>query len=292
MNKILLTGFSGFTGRYILQEATFSSLDVICLSENGSSNSPAIDLLDYQAIQERITEINPSSVIHLAAISHVQHEPASDFYSTNVGGTRNILQALSKLPEGRLINCIFASSATVYGNTDQVELKEDSPLLPVNDYGLSKKMMEELLLVWSKKFPITITRPFNYTGRGQSDSFLIPKIVNAFKSKKETLELGNLEVSRDFSDVRFIAKAYLKLASQREDFRILNLCSGNLVSIKEIISLCTSLTGHRIKVISSPKFRRKNEILELKGDPRNMKKCLGTIRQYSIQDTIAWMLSK
>ena len=199
---------------------------------------------------------------------------------------------MGKLPEDRLINNIFASSATVYGNSEQVELREDSPLLPVNDYGLSKKMMEELLLMWSKKFPITITRPFNYTGRGQSDSFLIPKIVNAFKFKKESLELGNLEVSRDFSDVRFIAKAYLKLASQRANFRILNLCSGNLVSIKEIISICTSLTGHSLQVTSSLKFRRKNEILKLKGDPKNMERYLGTMGQYSIGDTLAWMLSK
>lgn len=292
MNKILLTGFSGFTGGYILKEAARSSIEIICLSEDGSPNSLPIDLLDYQAVQERIKELNPSSVIHLAAVSHVQHEPSSDFYSINVGGTRNILQALGKLPEDRLINNIFASSATVYGNSEQVELREDSPLLPVNDYGLSKKMMEELLLMWSKKFPITITRPFNYTGRGQSDSFLIPKIVNAFKFKKESLELGNLEVSRDFSDVRFIAKAYLKLASQRANFRILNLCSGNLVSIKEIISICTSLTGHSLQVTSSLKFRRKNEILKLKGDPKNMERYLGTMGQYSIGDTLAWMLSK
>lgn len=292
MNKILLTGFSGFTGGYILKEAARSSTEIMCLSEDGSPNSLPIDLMDYQTVQERIKELNPSSVIHLAAVSHVQHEPPSDFYSINVGGTRNILQALSKLPGDRLINNIFASSATVYGNSEQVELREDSPLLPVTDYGLSKKMMEELLLTWSKKIPITITRPFNYTGRGQSDNFLIPKIVNAFKFKKERLELGNLEVSRDFSDVRFIAKAYLKLASQRADFRILNLCSGNLVSIKEIISICTSLTGHSLQVTSSPKFRRKNEILKLKGDPKNMERYLGSSGQYSIGDTLAWMLSK
>ena len=72
MNKILLTGFSGFTGAYILKEAARSSTEIICLSEDGSPNSLPIDLLDYQAVQERIKELNPSSVIHLAAISHVR----------------------------------------------------------------------------------------------------------------------------------------------------------------------------------------------------------------------------
>jgi nucleoside-diphosphate-sugar epimerase len=111
--------------------------------------------------------------------------------------------------------------------------------------------MEELLYLWREKIPISITRPFNYTGRGQTENFLIPKIVEAFKLKKQRLELGNLEVSRDFSDVRFIANAYLTLATQKSGFRILNICSGNLVSIREIVSVCTSLTGHRLEVVST-----------------------------------------
>lgn len=292
MNKILLTGFSGFTGNYIIQEADKFGVDIVCLSEDGKTSSKPINLLDYQAVRERIAEIKPNSVIHLAAISHVQHEPASDFYSVNIGGTRNILQALDALPENHLVNNLFASSATIYGVSQQAELDENSPLMPVNDYGLSKKMMEDLLFLWKDKFPITIARPFNYTGIGQSRSFLIPKIVNAFKLRMDKLELGNLDVSRDFSDVRFIADAYLALATQKASFRVLNLCSGNLTSIKEIISVCTSLTHHKIQVISVPEFRRKNEILKLKGDPRKMEKVLGFKSPYSMRDTLEWMLSK
>ena len=152
--------------------------------------------------------------------------------------------------------------------------------------------MEELLYLWREKIPISITRPFNYTGRGQTENFLIPKIVEAFKLKKQRLELGNLEVSRDFSDVRFIANAYLTLATQKSGFRILNLCSGNLVSIREIVSVCTSLTGHRLEVVSNPNFRRRNEILKLKGDTTQMVKYLGYRSAYSIKDTIGWMLAK
>ena len=243
-------------------------------------------------VLEKVKETKPTSVIHLAAISHVQHEPASDFYSVNIGGTRNLLQALSELPSEGLINTVFASSANIYGNSKQVVLNETTPLKPVNDYGLSKKGMEELLYLWREKIPISITRPFNYTGRGQTENFLIPKIVEAFKLKKQRLELGNLEVSRDFSDVRFIANAYLTLATQKSGFRILNLCSGNLVSIREIVSVCTSLTGHRLEVVSNPNFRRRNEILKLKGDTTQMVKYLGYRSAYSIKDTIGWMLAK
>lgn len=292
MHKILITGFTGFTGRYVLQEARKRGLNAICFSEDGSSSSLPINLLDYTAVREKIEEIRPSSVVHLAAISHVLHEPASDFYAVNIGGTRNILQALSELSRNNLVNNIFASSANIYGNSSKVELDEETSLRPVNDYGLSKKTMEELLVLWKDKLPITITRPFNYTGRGQVDSFLIPKIVNAFKQKKNCLELGNLEISRDFSDVRFIAQAYLSLAIQISQFRVINLCSGNLISIKEIISICATLTNHNLKVISNPDFCRKNEIMQLKGSTAKMEKALGYKSPYSIRETLSWMLSK
>lgn len=292
MNKILLTGFSGFTGKYIIQEANKLDLDLVCLSEDGSASSKPINLLDYKAVREKIEETKPNSVIHLAAISHVQHEPASDFYSINIGGTRNLLQALETLPGNHLVNNLFASSATVYGGSQEVELYETSPLMPVNDYGLSKKMMEELLSSWKGKIPVTITRPFNYTGIGQSENFLVPKIVSAFKLRKEKLQLGNLEVCRDFSDVRFIAHAYLTLATQKSSFRVINLCSGNLTSIKEIISVCASLTNHKIQVLSLPEFCRNNEILKLKGSSIEMEKVLGYKSPYSIRDTLEWMLSK
>lgn len=291
MNKIVLTGYTGFTGKYILNLAANLELEVACLSEDGSPNSPPINLLDYKAVHEKIREINPDSLIHLAAISYVQHEPASDFYSINVGGTRNLLQALSGFHEKKLINSIFASSANIYGNSEKFVLTEDDPLEPVNDYGLSKKCMEELLFLWKEKLPITITRPFNYTGRGQMPNFLIPKIVDAFKLKKEKLELGNLEVSRDFSDVRFIANAYLKLATQKSSFRILNLCSGKMTSLREIIFICSTLTNHHLEVVSNPNFRRKNEILKLRGDPDLMERHLGFKSPYSMEDTLAWMLS-
>lgn len=292
MNKILLTGFSGFTGRYILQFAVQMGLDIDCLSEDGTPKSKPINLLDYYSVRERVRETRPTSIIHLAAISHVQHEPASDFYAVNIGGTRNLLQALSELPSSSLTNNIFASSANIYGNSQQMDLDEKTPLLPVNDYGLSKKGMEELLFLWKGKIPITITRPFNYTGRGQDESFLIPKIVRAFKQKQEKLELGNLKVSRDFSDVRFIASAYLTLACKKSSFRILNLCSGNLISLEDVISTCSALTNHKLEVISNQKFLRKNEILKLRGNKTEMLKCLGYESAYSMMDTLTWMLSK
>lgn len=291
MNKILLTGFTGFTGKYILQEAANLCFDIACLSEDGTPQSNSVNLMDYASVKEKVREIRPSSLIHLAAVSHVQHVPASDFYSINIGGTRNLLQALEELPHPNYINNVFASSANVYGNSRMIELSEDTPLNPVNDYGLSKKCMEELLSLWKGKIPITITRPFNYTGVGQSENFLIPKIVAAFRKRKASLELGNLEVSRDFSDVRFIAKAYLTLATQTSRFESINLCSGKLTSISKLIEILSALTQHDLQINTNPLFQRKDEILELKGNPHRMAQILGYTSPYSLEETLSWMLS-
>ena len=287
--SILITGYSGFTGRYIIQTAHKIGVKIQCLSADGTEHSDSIDLLDYCSVKEKIRELNPSSVIHLAAVSHVQHVPACDFYNINVGGTRNILQALKDLDKG-LINCVFASSANVYGNSKKTVIDEKTPLNPTSDYGVSKKFMEELLNLWKPKIPITITRPFNYTGIGQGEEFLIPKIVKAFKTKQHKIELGNLDISRDFSDVRFIAKAYLTLALQKTTFRVLNLCSGESISLKEIIEICSKITNHQLEVKSNPLFMRRDEILTLRGNSNKMVDELGYCSPFCIKDTLTWML--
>lgn len=290
MTKILLTGYSGFTGKYVQAEAKRQGVELFCLSEDGSPSSKAIDLLNYPMLLEKVKEINPDAVVHLAALSHVQHTPASDFYAINIGGTRNLLQAILS-NETRLRNCVFASSANIYGNSSLSDITEGSQICPVNDYGLSKKCMEEMLALWRFRLPITIARPFNYTGVGQSENFLVPKIVKAFKEKRQQLELGNIDISRDFSDVRFIADAYLSLAQQTADFQILNLCSGHATSIKEILNECSKLTGHKLNVISNPLYRRNNEIHTLRGSTKIMQKILGYTSPFTLKETLAWMLS-
>ena len=141
-----------------------------------------------------------------------------------------------------------------------------------------------------KDLPITIVRPFNYTGVGQSTAFLVPKIVAAFKEKQREITLGNLNVARDFSDVRFIAQAYVTLVLQQVKHELLNLCSGNLISLNEIVSLCEELTDHHINVRSDDKLKRKNEVTSLSGDATHMQEVLGYKSSYSLRDTLKWML--
>ena len=157
------------------------------------------NIISDLVLKETGTDINsnPDYVIHLAAISSVENKDISKFKDVNINGTNNLLYLLNKkdMPP-KLI--ILPSSAQVYSPVTEEPLDENSLIGPSNEYGKSKIEMEKL----SKKFeklPILITRPFNYTGVGQDSNFLIPKIVSHFKLKKNEIELGNIDIKREFN---------------------------------------------------------------------------------------------
>ena len=209
----LVTGASGFTGRYMVEELSAAGYDVVGLASDAPDdtvNYISADLTDHAQLIEVITSLQPDLVVHLAAIAFVGHGDASAFYNVNLIGTQNLLEALcacEKKPEAVLL----ASSANVYGNQSSGILSETALPNPANDYAVSKTAMEYMARLWMDKLPIVIARPFNYTGIGQDEKFLLPKIVSHFRRKAPVIELGNLDVSRDFSDVRSVVNAYLKL---------------------------------------------------------------------------------
>ncbi|EGH00317.1 UDP-glucose 4-epimerase [gamma proteobacterium IMCC2047] len=189
--RILVTGLKGFTGHHLQSELEAHGHTVIGLQ---------CDLTDPQAVAAEVATVQPEAVAHLAGVAFVGHGDANAFYEVNLIGTRNLLVALAEhVPNVRSI--LLASSANVYGNRSEGVLSEDSTPDPVNDYAVSKLAMENMANLWVEKLPLFIVRPFNYTGIGQDEKFLIPKIVAHFREEKAVIELGNLEVWRDFGDV-------------------------------------------------------------------------------------------
>lgn len=219
--RVLISGASGFTGRYMTQQLKEQGCTVIGVgtrSDGAGMGSTdefwPMDLRDAADVARTVSQAQADYVVHLAAVAFVGHGDADDFYRVNLLGTRNLLQALAasqRSPERVLI----ASSANVYGNATEGVIDESVTPSPANDYAVSKLAMEYVASLWRERLPLVIARPFNYTGVGQATNFLIPKIVSHFASRASSIELGNTEVWRDFGDVRSVVLAYRKLCRRQ-----------------------------------------------------------------------------
>jgi len=297
MPRTLVTGAAGFTGRYVVEELAALGHEVHAIVHH-ASDGPIdgvrevyeADLTNLDAVSGAVAAVRPDHVIHLAAIAFVAHGDIDQMYRTNVVGTRQLLEALAQA-DARPASVVVASSANIYGNAREGQLDEDLPAAPANDYGVSKVASEYVASLYASRLPIAITRPFNYTGRGQSDSFLIPKIVSHVRRGADVIELGNIDVARDFSDVRTVADAYARLlttpAAIGETF---NICSGRPVTLKEVIDLATQISGHRMDVRVNPAFVRANEVRTLSGSAAKLEQTIGPLKDISLKDTLRWMI--
>lgn len=291
--RVLVTGRYGFTGQYVARALTSAGWQVWggCshpTKEMGPFDRVA-DLTHAASVNEMISDIRPDAVVHLAGIAFVGHGSVDDFYHINVLGTRNLMDALTKGGHGKS-GVVLASSANIYGNTRESPISESTPPAPANDYAVSKLAMEYVAKLFSNQFPITITRPFNYTGVGQDPKFLVPKIVSHFRQRAPKIELGNLDVARDFSDVRDVAAVYAAVLDRRSSGDTINICSGRAIALGEIIDMCGSITDHAIEVTVNPAFVRADEIKTLHGDPSRVASIVGGVERHRFEETLEWML--
>lgn len=290
--RALVTGLCGFTGRYVAAELEAHGWEVWGLGSEGQTDWPRYrkaDLTDAAAVHAAVSEICPNAVVHLAAIAFVGHGDAEAFYRVNVVGTRNLLAALAEGSD-RPECVLLVSSANVYGNSTEGVLDEKSAPNPANDYAVSKLAMEYMARLWFDKLPIVITRPFNYTGVGQAQNFLLPKIVDHFRRKAEVIELGNLDVWRDFSDVRAVADAYRRLLEAKAAGQVVNVCSGRTHSLREVLEMVAQITGHELRVEVNPAFVRANEVRSLCGSATRLRSIIGDWESPPLEETLRWML--
>jgi len=290
--RVLITGIHGFTGRYLRHELSCAGWEVFGTGVHPNPDDPGYrraDLGDPQALDALIAEIRPRALVHLAAIAFVGHGDANDFYRVNLIGTRNLLAALARAATPP--DCVvLASSANIYGNRREGVIDEETPPNPANDYAVSKHAMEEMARLWMPTLPIVITRPFNYTGVGQSASFLLPKIVAHFRERAPVIRLGNLDVWRDFSDVRAVVRAYRQLLERCPRSGVFNICSGREHSLREVLAMAESLSGHRLTVEVDPALVRANEVRRLRGDPARLRALIPDWDMPPLEHTLQWML--
>ena len=297
MKRTLVTGAAGFTGRYVGPPLAQQGHQLHGLV-HGHVGKPVAgyahliegDLSDAAEIRSIVSDLRPDHVVHLAAIAYVAHQDVDQMYRVNVLGTRHLLEALSQLTT-KPDSILLASSANVYGNAREGLLDETSPLAPANDYGVTKVAMEYVASIFRSVLPLIVVRPFNYTGRGQSSQFIIPKIVEHAQARDPVIELGNIDVARDFSDVRMVADAYARLLSTPAAIGgTFNVCSGRAVSLKDVLHLITELSAHPFDVRINPAFVRSNEVRSLHGSREKIENMIGPLRIIPLEDTLRWML--
>ena len=290
---LLVTGHLGFVGRYAMKGSQAQGL----VDEAGHS----INLLDRKAVFEAIKRIEPSAVIHLAAQSFVPaaFENPVATYESNFIGTQILLEALKSARfEGRFL---FVSSADVYGALEAAELPatELSPARPNNPYAVSKIAAETLCGYWQRTegARIIIARPFNHIGPGQSTRFAIADFSKAIVDIKRglrsaTLQVGDLDVTRDFTDVRDVVAAYDHLLARGTPGEIYNICSGTERHLGDAVATLAELAGVSVEVTVDPSRFRKASQPRARGSNAKIARDTGWAPRIewrqSLQDTITY----
>lgn len=281
IERVWIPGADGFTGQHLLP---------ILQTAGYQCDTTDIEITDADAVKSHINSTQPDAVINLAAISFVPDATSAEIYAVNSFGPEYILQACAQSDKTRRV--ILPSTAHVYGPTTQQIISETSQLQPISHYGYSKWVMEQIASRYRDRLDITLTRPFNYTGQGQPDKFLVPKLVSHYRHRKPEMTLGNLDVWRDFSDVRWVCEVYAALLKAR-DLDVVNICSQTLISIRDMLDILERLTGHEIAISQDPRFMRANEIKKQCGDNQKLINALPNLSPPPpIEETLEWMLER
>jgi GDP-6-deoxy-D-talose 4-dehydrogenase len=288
--SVLITGGFGFTGRPLAERLRKNAYSVTSISRRArGADAPNVDLCDLDGLTQALSRVQPSAIVHLAGISAPSHDNVGEIYSANVIGTANLFAAIERAKlEPRIV--IVASSAQLYAaaaNGDPI--REDSQLLAKTHYAISKRATEEIAFIYSRKFPIIITRPFNYTGPGQSADFLVPKLVQHFAEQRSEIRLGNLDLFRDFSDVDRVVEAYARLVSRPINPTTVNICSGRAVHLLDILEFLRDLSGHQIRVFPDPSLFRADEPRYMIGSPVRLESMVGDLPNPDFKETLSRM---
>lgn len=304
MQPILITGGTGFVGTHLIRHLNPGKANIIVLA-SGRSPSQAepgvelhkMDIRNRQGVRTIIHLFRPSKIFHLAGISKVDlswSDPRLTF-EVNVLGAQNLFEAALGLdPPPRVLN---VSTAQVYARSDGV-LTEASPVGPDNPYAASKAMAELLLVQYRNCTAggIITARSFNHTGPGQSPNFVLPSIASQLAEIEEglrppKLKLGNLDIVRDFTDVRDVVRAYDLLLERGKTGEVYNVCSGCPVRLSDILDKFLELCPVAVDVEAQPGLIRSNEIARIIGDRTKISAHTDWNPQISLQQTIEDLLS-
>jgi GDP-4-dehydro-6-deoxy-D-mannose reductase len=298
VKRILITGGTGFVGTHLFRLLATAGNVFLLSSGSTTSNVPThaehyrADIRNYAEVDAVLREVKPEEIYHLAGITSVETSWANPHatFEVNVVGTCNLFDAALKLPAPpRILN---VSTSQVYGNTGEI-LTESSPVHPDNPYAASKAMAELLLVSFrNTRCTIITSRSFNHTGPGQSPAFVISGMAKQFAEieaglSPPILKLGNLNVRRDFTDVRDVVRAYVSLLAKARPGEVYNVSSGSSVLLADIVEKFRAIsTNNNVKVDVDPARIRTNEVSNIQGDSAKIRRETGWRPEIPLDTTI------
>lgn len=300
MTRALVTGGTGFAGRYLVQHLAAEGVEVHATSHASHNDAPgadgvhALDVSDSAAVARVVRDLAPDEIYHLAGVTRPASGDVAGFYDVNLGGARSVLEALrTEAPDSKLL---LVGSAYAYAPSSE-PMDEEWPLAPQSHYGASKAAAEILGRAYAADgFHVVLARPFNHSGPGQPPDFVLPTIVQqvadavARDAGAVTLELGNLDSVRDISDVRDIVAGYTLALRSGDSGRAYNLASGEGRSIRQLVDEVRDAAGIDVDVTTDASRLRAAEIDALIGDASRLRS-LGWQPALTLRQTILDMLN-
>ncbi len=283
---ILLTGANGFVGS--------------CIQELYECVPLNVDLRSSDEVVDVVKDTKPNQVIHLAAQSFVPRsfENPKETFDINFVGTFNLLAALKKSQfQGTML---FVGSGDMYGLVSEKYLPiiESTPLRPRNPYSVSKVAAEALCFQWSQveNFNIIMARAFNHIGFGQSERFALSDFAKQIVEIKlgvrsPVIDVGDIDVTRDFTDVRDVVKAYMMLVNKGANGEVYNVCSNKEVSIRTLLEKMLEISGINASIRQKNDRYRPAEQRRVCGSNQKINQALGWCPEYDIDASLSQIIN-
>ncbi len=307
MNRILLTGAAGFVGKVLHKRLLAENHEVFGTvrtlpSSDQEQHYISLDIGDRTEVDRIVQRVNPTHLIHLAAISNVANSFKDPLltWNTNVIGTLNLLESVKK----NAPNCfvLFVSSSEVYGESFKTGelLTEGNACKPMNPYAASKLASEIAVEQYLREgLNGVIARPFNHIGPGQSVDFVTASFARQIALieaglQEPVLKVGNLEASRDFLNVNDVCDAYVKIIGQRTNkliHSIYNISSGETQKIQTVLDELLAQTSSSINVQADPERLRPSDIPVAAGSNRRIHTELGWSPNTAFSETLNSVLT-
>lgn len=293
-SRFLITGGGGYLGSNLAKKLAPSGAECFLFDMAFNATSTLLggnfsnvhliegNLNNLPELKKICVEIAPTHILHFAASLDRSRDFSifENISKINVGGTLNLLEALSGIPYEFFG---FSSTSDVYGTQNKLPFNEDQMPSPISPYSLTKLMAEELIRTWSGlyKKPFTIFRIFLFTGPDMPPTTFIGQLHQAFLNNEEFL-MTKGEQLRDYLSIDDLLECITNISQKiNANGEILNICSGSSVSLKEITNMVQSITGNRIKISDIIPYRE-NEIWEIRGSNDKLKKLLPEFHPESI----------